>query len=411
MPISLSIAPTCNGSCHSNVVIFSHFISSLISLFSSSSCKSSPATTTSSSFESTTPNAQNNNSSSTVSSSSSTSSSSGSPTDDSGCGGSDDVIGSGVERRRRKKERNGNKNFRAVLEEEVEFFEKENGQDEQTLLHLRQTSQISTDTSFSNSSGSSNGEQVIKPRFRTPADQLVSELFETIKAKNSSSPKSLQHPAAVRAMDEVFTMTSFGHHDLNQGAASLEGASISSLRKIWESDENKSLRLTSKKPWPPTSEVAAPPVQRPVVPVKPNMKKKESAAKKSNIYAAPSELYAAGKGGSKEPIGPEIVYADVDGVLDRAKDLVDTLRVDEKHDKTSLMSLADRVESFRHVCTHYADNVCATGRFRFRAQLNRLGQMGKELVFLASRSPQHGPKPIIQEIELITRDLIVLIEK
>ena len=324
----------------------------------------------------------------------------------------------GNNRRRRsgsKRERNNNLNA-AADGNEGSVFEHH---------HQRQTSQISTDTSFSSLSTASNSSNSEpgggRTKFRTPADQLVSELFETIKAKKSSSPSSsssLTSPKSLQPqqsssspppMDEVFTLSSFQHqksHEDLVNAADGTAGSISSLRKIWEAGggDDKVLLLARK----------------PSIPSKP-VKNKSSA---SNIYAAPSELYgASGQMGCKNKVQNgssavdqnEVVYADLDGVLGQAKDLQDALRSagsnTVKHDKVSLMRLADRVERFRNVCTHYADNVCATGRFRFRAQLNRLGQMAKELVFLATRSPQHGPKPIVQEIELITEDLVVLMKK
>ena len=73
--------------------------------------------------------------------------------------------------------------------------------------------------------------------------------------------------------------------------------------------------------------------------------------------------------------------------------------------------LADDVEAFRRYATLYADSVSATGRFRFRAQLNRMAQMVKEIVFLANRSPHHAAKPIVEEVEDITRDLVLLAKK
>ena len=83
-----------------------------------------------------------------------------------------------------------------------------------------------------------------------------------------------------------------------------------------------------------------------------------------------------------------------------------------RQDKASLLSLADEVEAFRRYATLYADSVSATGRFRFRAQLNRMAQMVKEIVFLANRSPHHAhAKPIVEEVEDITRDLVLLAKK
>ena len=229
--------------------------------------------------------------------------------------------------------------------------------------HLRQNSQVSTDTSLSSLSSSSSGRDS-GAKFRNPADQLVTELFETIKAKKSPQ--------------QVFTMSSFPQQHDSPAAP----GSISTLKQIWEADSGK------------------------------------PGKSKSNIYAAPSEVNAPGilsVAQSKSEI-----YADLNGILSGADDLLKSLlsaaklsggRGGGRQDKASLLSLADEVEAFRNYATLYADNVCATGRFRFRAQLNRMAQMVKEIVFLANRSPHHAAKPIIEEVEDITRDLILLARK
>ena len=215
--------------------------------------------------------------------------------------------------------------------------------------HLRQNSQVSTDTSLSSLSSSSSGRDS-GAKFRNPADQLVTELFETIKAKKSPQ--------------QVFTMSSFPQQHDSPAAP----GSISTLKQIWEADSGK------------------------------------PGKSKSNIYAAPSEVNAPGilsVAQSKSEI-----YADLNGILSGADDLLKSLlsaaklsggRGGGRQDKASLLSLADEVEAFRNYATLYADNVCATGRFRFRAQLNRMAQMVKEIVFLANRSPHHAAKPIIEE--------------
>ena len=230
--------------------------------------------------------------------------------------------------------------------------------------HLRQNSQVSTDTSLSSLSSSSSGRGDSGAKFRNPADQLVTELFETIKAKKSPQ--------------QVFTMSSFPQQHDSPAAP----GSISTLKQIWEADSGK------------------------------------PGKSKSNIYAAPSEVNAPGilsVAQSKSEI-----YADLNGILSGADDLLKSLlsaaklsggRGGGRQDKASLLSLADEVEAFRNYATLYADNVCATGRFRFRAQLNRMAQMVKEIVFLANRSPHHAAKPIIEEVEDITRDLILLARK
>lgn len=151
--------------------------------------------------------------------------------------------------------------------------------------------------------------------------------------------------------------------------------------------------------------------------------KAAAAGKKSNnIYAAPSEVNAPGVLSEAQSKNYEI-YADLNGILSGADDLLRSLFSAAKlsssvrgsgvgrQDKASLLSLADDVDAFRNYATLYADNVCATGRFRFRAQLNRMAQMVKEIVFLANRSPHHAAKPIVKEVEDITRDLILLAKK
>ena len=148
----------------------------------------------------------------------------------------------------------------------------------------------------------------------------------------------------------------------------------------------------------------------------------KAGSKKSNIYAAPSEVNAPGVLSVAQSSNE--IYADLNGILSGAEDLLKSLFSAAKlsssvrgsgvgrQDKASLLSLADDVDAFRNYATLYADNVCATGRFRFRAQLNRMAQMVKEIVFLANRSPHiHAAKPIIKEVEDITRDLILLAKK
>ncbi len=336
------------------------------------------------------------------------------------CEGADDVVvgesqrNGAVGRRheRRGRNRNGGPGIRGIEEED----EVEDASRRQEHHHHRQTSEVSTDTSLSSLSVDSNssGSEAMKPRFRTPADQLVNELFETIKAKKSNAPpKSLQlHSTGGRPapVEEVFTLSSFQQQRSHEDLSFAADGSISSLRKIWETDpggDNQRQRTRPTVPSKPATKEGL--GQRGVI----------GRSSSSNVYAAPSELYAGGLRGSKTLLDAggegEVVYADREGVIGQAKELQGALSAavgrQQKHDKVSLTTLADRVERFRNVCTHYADNVSATGRFRFRAQLNRLGQMAKELVFLATRSPQHGAKPIIQEIELITEDLVVLMKK
>ena len=261
--------------------------------------------------------------------------------------------------------------------------------------HRRQNSQVSTDTSLSSlSSSSMSSGRDSGAKFRNPADQLVTELFETIKAKKGApSP-------------QVFTMSTFQEQrdfagvaggGVGGGGGGGRPGSISTLKQIWEVADPR----------------AAP---------------CKAGSKNSNIYAAPSEVNAPGilsVAQSKNEI-----YADLRGILSGAEDLLKSLFSAAKlsssssaargggggggggrQDKASLLSLADDVDAFRNYATLYADNVCATGRFRFRAQLNRMAQMVKEIVFLANRSPHHAAKPIIKEVEDITRDLILLAKK
>ena len=243
--------------------------------------------------------------------------------------------------------------------------------------HRRQNSQVSTDTSLSSlSSSSSGGRDSGGAKFRNPADQLVTELFETIRAKKGAPPQQQQ----------VFTMSTFQEEHNSSGAIGGPEA-ISPLKQIWEEDPRAC----------------------------------KAGSKKSNIYAAPSEVNAPGVLSVAQSTNE--IYADLNGILSGAEDLLKSLFSAAKlssargggggrQDKASLLSLADDVDAFRNYATLYADNVCATGRFRFRAQLNRMAQMVKEIVFLANRSPHiHAAKPIIKEVEDITRDLILLAKK
>ena len=137
----------------------------------------------------------------------------------------------------------------------------------------------------------------------------------------------------------------------------------------------------------------------------------------SNIYAAPSELNAPGclSVAAAAQAASHEIYADLPGILSGAEELLRSLSSaasrKSAQDKASLLALADGCDAFRGYATLYADSVSATGRFRFRAQLNRMAQMVKELVFLANRSPHHAAKPIIKEVEDITRDLVLLARK
>ena len=83
--------------------------------------------------------------------------------------------------------------------------------------------------------------------------------------------------------------------------------------------------------------------------------------------------------------------------------------------KTNLLKLSDDIGSFAESATGYADNVPATGRFRFRSLLNKLEQQSGELRSSSvgkSNSQDTGvPAKLCGDIQATVRDLVTVIQR